>query len=154
VAVGPRRRAVVEDDLGVVLALLGLELQPVADRGAADEDVGVLLLVEEDAVADDVAGGRARHELLGHVHREVGDAVDRRLLDQLDGPRAAHEEVDHVVGLVVEDGGLPPGPLLTAPVRELRRDHRVDVRAELGVAKQLHGVARLVQDLLEVLCAH
>ena len=74
--------------------------------------------------------------------------------DQLDRVRAAHEQVEHVVGLVEEHGGLLPCLLLPPPVGELRRDHRVDVGAELGVAQQADGVAGLVEEFLQILGGH
>ena len=85
--------------------------------------------------------GVTRDELLGHVDREVGHAVDAGVGDQLERVRAAHEQVVHVVRLVEEHGGLPPGLLLAPPVGELRGDHRVDVGAELGVAQQARPVS-------------
>ena len=48
---------------------------------------------------------------------------------------AAQEEIDHVVRLVEQHGSLAPSALLTAPVRELGRDDRIDVRADLRVAQ-------------------
>ena len=99
-------------------------------------------------------GRRARDELLGHVDREVRDAVDAGVGDQLDRARPAHEQVDHVVRLVEQDRGLAPRPLLAAPVGELVRDDRIDVGADLRVAQQLDGVARGVEQLLEVAGRH
>ena len=91
---------------------------------------------------------------LAMFDREVGHAVDAGVGDQLDRVRAAHEQVEHVVGLVEEHGGLLPGLLLPPPVGELRGDHRVDVGAELGVAQQADGVAGLVEEFLQILGGH
>ena len=88
----------------VVAAGLGVVREPVGDRGTADVHELLVVEMEEDAVADHVAGRRRRHVLLGHVDREVRDAVDGRVGDQLEGIRALEEEVDHVVGLVEEHG--------------------------------------------------
>ena len=74
--------------------------------------------------------------------------------DQLDRVRSAHEQVEHVVRLVEEHGGLLPRLLLPPPVGELRGDHRVDVGAELGVAQQSDGVAGLVEQFLQILGGH
>src|SRR6185312_12404137 len=63
----PARRTRIVDDLDVVLALLGLEHQPVGGRRAADVNELVLGQVEDDAVADHVAVRRRRHVLLGLV---------------------------------------------------------------------------------------
>jgi hypothetical protein len=127
----PHRRPVVLVDLDVVPPHLGLELEPVRRGRAADEHELVLGEMEEDAVADDVPRRRRRHVLLRHVDRERGDAVDRRVRDELHGVGPAEEEVDHVVRLVVEDGRLAPGALLAPPVGELGGDDGVDVRADL-----------------------
>ena len=149
----PHRRAVVLLDLDVVAARLRLELQPVRCRGAADEHERVLGEVEQDAVPDDLPGGRGRDVLLRHVDREALDAVDRRVRDQLQGVGAFEEEVDHVVRLVVEHRGLAPGALLAAPVRELGRHDGVHVGADLRVAQKLDRVGP-VEDLLQVLRCH
>ena len=93
--------------------------------------------MEEDHVADHVAVGRARDEVLRLVDGEALEAVDGELGEQLERVRALHREVGHVVRLVEEHAGLLPGRLLVPPVRELGRDPRVDVRAGLRVAQQL-----------------
>jgi hypothetical protein len=131
-----------------------VELQPVRRRRAADVEVLLLGEVEEDAVADDVARGRGRHVLLGHVDGEVRDAVDRRVRNQLDRARATHEQARHVVRLIEEDGRLAPGALLAAPVRELGGDDRIHVGADLGVPQKLDRVRCGVEDVLQVLCGH
>ena len=77
-------------------------------------------------------------------------AVSEISLHRLGAPE---EQVHHVVGLVVERGRLAPGALLAAPVRELGRDDRVDVGAELRVAQELDRVGR-VEDLLQVRRGH
>jgi hypothetical protein len=41
------------------------------------------------------------------------------------------EQVNHVVRLVEQDGGVAPCALLIAPVRELRGNNRIDVCADL-----------------------
>ena len=75
-------------DLHLVAAGLGVELDPVRRRRAADEHELVLLEVEQDAVADDVAAVAARHELLGAVDREIVEAVDREVREELQRVRA------------------------------------------------------------------
>src|SRR5205085_9827782 len=49
---------------------------------------------------------------------------------------------------------LLPRPLLAAPVAEFRRDHRVDVGAELRVAQHLHGISGCRQDFFQIARAH
>ena len=66
-----RWRAVIVFDLDVVFAGLGVELDPVGSRIAADEDQAVFAEMEQDAVADHVAVVVARHELLGLVDGKV-----------------------------------------------------------------------------------
>src|SRR5580692_1080226 len=142
-----RRRAVVADELDVPVAGLRVELDPVHARRPADELVDVLLEVEQDAVADDIAVVGDGHELLGHVGREVLERVEADVGDQLEGIRTLDVEVRHVVALVEQHRGLLPGDLLRLPVGELGRDDRIDVSALLGVPQQLNGVGRLQQIL-------
>ena len=79
-----------------------MELDPVHGRHTADELVLVLLVVEQDAVADHAASVvRCNgHELLGHVQREILEGVDPEVGDQLERVRTLDVEVRHVVGLV------------------------------------------------------
>jgi hypothetical protein len=110
--------------------------------------------VEEYAVADHVPVGCRRHVLLRLVHGEAGHRVDRCIAEQLERIPTAHIQVHHVVRLVEEHGAVLPRPLLAAPVAEFRRDHRVDVGAELRVAQHLHGVPGLRQDLFQIARRH
>ena len=129
------RPALVELHLHVVPAGLGVIRDPVQRRRATDEVEPILLEVEEDHVADHVAVRRTGHEVLRPVDAEAVEAVDREMGQQLQGVRALHRQVGHVVRLVVEDARLLPGELLVAPVRELRRHAGVDVRPGLRVAE-------------------
>ena len=104
---GAGGRSAIHLDLHVVPAGFRLEEQPVGGRRPAHVDVFVLFLVEEDAVADDVAGRGGGYVLLGPVHREVGHAVDGGVRDQLQGVGALDEEVVHVVRLVVRARRFP-----------------------------------------------
>ena len=132
VAARLRRRAVVADDLDLVAAGLGVELQPVHGRHAPDEQQLVLVEIEQNAVADDVAVVAARHHLLGLVRLEIGEAVDGRVRDQLERIRSLDGELRHVMRLVEQHRGLAPGALLVAPVGEFVGDDRVDIRADLA----------------------
>ena len=150
-AVGAGGGAVVVAELDVVSAGLGVELQPVGAGSAADVDVLTLCFVEEDAVADHAAVGGGGNELLGGVDGEVLEAVDAGVAQQFQRVGSLHEEVDHVVALVVEHRSVAPRLLLAAPVAELGRNNGVDVRPELRVAQHPDGVALLVQQLLQIL---
>ena len=90
-----------------------MELDPVGGRSAADEHELVLLQMEQNAVADHIAVVGARHELLGAVDGEFAKLLigrDGRAASSASGPSMI--DVDHVVGLVEENGALAPGTLL------------------------------------------
>src|SRR5262249_354846 len=53
---------------------------------------------------------------------EARDVVDAEVAEEPERVRPAHEQVGHVMGLIEQRTGLPPGLLLRAPVAELRRD--------------------------------
>ncbi len=155
VTVRARVRAAVDLDVQVLVAAgLAMEHEPVRCGRAADIDVFVFGFAEQDAVADDVSRSRRGNVLLGLVDREVRDGVDGGVGDQLDGIRPLEEHVVHVVGLVVEHGGVAPRLLFLDPVGEVGWHDGVDVRADLGVAQQLDGRARRVDDLLQILRCH
>ncbi len=136
-----RRRTVVIGCLDIVAAGLGVEFDPVRRRIAADIDHAVFGEIEQDAVADDMAIGRDRRELLGLVDGEILERVGRQVRQQLDGVRSLDEQVDHVVRLVEQDAGIPPGSLFVAPIGEFRRDNRIDIGADLRVAQHRYDVA-------------
>src|SRR3954466_2478295 len=71
----PHRGAIVHLHLDVELAAFAVVLEPVGSRRATDEYQAVLLEMEEDAVADDVAAIAAGCELLGAVDGELLVAV-------------------------------------------------------------------------------
>src|SRR5205823_6871073 len=80
--------------------------------------------------------------------------VDRGIAEKLDRVLAAQVQIHHMVCLVKEHGAVLPRPLLAAPVTEFRRDHRVDVGAELRVAQHLHGISGGRQDFFQIARAH
>jgi hypothetical protein len=143
----------IESDVDVV-PLRGVVEQPVGHRSTTDEDELVVGFVEEDPVADHPTLWRHRHELLGAVDREAGDAVDAGLGDQPERVGTGDEQVDHVVALVVQHHRIAPRVDLPAEVGELRGHDGIDVRAELRVAKQFDGVAGLVEHFLQVASGH
>ncbi len=85
-----------------------LELDPVRRRRAPDEDELVGPLAENDHVADDMTGGRHRHEVFGAVEIEVGEGIDADVLEEPLRVRSLDDEFVHVMGLVEQDGRLAP----------------------------------------------
>ena len=121
---------------------------------SADVAQLVLLEVEQDAVADDVAVVAAGRELLGAVDGELREAVGREVRDELKGVRSFEVLLDHVVRLIEEHAGLAPGALLVAPVGVLGGHDGVDVRADLRIAQHVDGVAGRFQQVFQALLAH
>ena len=68
--------------------------------------------------------------------------------------RTFHEQVDHVVRLVEENGPVAPRALLVAPVRKLGRNDRIDIGADLRIAQHLDRVASRFQDLFKISRTH
>ena len=134
--------ALVARGLDVVAAGRCVELEPVGRRRAADVDQLVGRQVEQDAVADHVAVVVARREVLRAIHRELRERVEREIRAELESVRPLDVQVDHVMRLVEQHGGVTPRPLLVAPVRMLRGHHGIYVRANLRVAQHLGHVAR------------
>ena len=91
-----------------------------------------------------------RDELLGHVDREVRDAVDREVADQLEGVGTLDVEVGHVVRLIEQHGRATPGELLVAPVAELLDDARHDRRRGLRLPQQLDRISGSGDGFLEI----
>jgi hypothetical protein len=114
----------------------------------SDEHEVVLLEVEQDSVADDVAAVAAGNELLRAIDREVREAVDGEVGRELDGIRPLDVDVDHVVRLIEQHRRLAPRCLLVAPVRELRGHYRVDVGADARVAQKIDWIAGGFEDVL------
>ncbi len=144
-ALGARRRTRVVLDAHVPLAVGGAEQQPVRGRRAADEDELVHTLAEDDVIADDVAVRRHGHEVLGAVEAEIRERIDAVIGEELLGLGTFDDQLVHVMGLVEEHCGIAPGALLLTPVGKLRRDDRVYIHADFGVAKHLHRIAFFLQ---------
>ena len=149
-----RGRTIVADEIHLEAAGLGMELQPVHRRRTADEHQFVLLEVEQDAVADDVAFVAGGHHLLRAVHREVREAVDCGVGAELERVRPLERELGHVVRLVEQHRGIAPCLLLVAPVGEFARHDGIDVRADLRIAKELNGIAGGLEHAFQVLLTH
>jgi hypothetical protein len=90
------------------------------------------------------------YDVEAHVSDDGGRTVYREVWDQA----AFDDQLVHVMRLIEQDGRLAPRDLLVAPVRELRRDDRVDVHADLRVAQKLDGVAMLLQHGAQIVCGH
>src|SRR5258708_19792158 len=76
-----------------------------------------------------------RDILLGLVDLETLEAIDAELFQQLEGVRARHVHVGHVVGLVEQHGGLLPRALLVPPVGVFGLLHRIRVRTPLRITQ-------------------
>jgi hypothetical protein len=118
-----------------------LEFHPIGRRGAADEHELIRALAKHDHVADHMPGGRDRDEVLGTVQVEVRKAVDADVLEERGCVGAFDDQLVHVMSLVEQHGRFAPRDLFVSPVRELRRDDRVDVHPDLRVAQQFDGIA-------------
>ncbi len=148
--IGPAHGALVQLDLDVVAAGLGVEADPVQHWNTADQIELVLAQIEQDDVADNIAVIAARHELLGFVDGEILQAVDAQIGQQLQGARAFHQQVGHMVGLVEQNAGLLPGDLLVTPVGVFGRNARIGVGAGLLVTQKLGDVLFRTQDGFEI----
>ena len=147
-------RAFVAMERHVVVAGLGVVLNPVVRGRAADEADHVLLEVEEDRVADHVAVVVDGRELLRLVDAEVLEGVDAGRLEEPDHVRALDGQVGHVVRLVEQRGGVAPRMLLVAPVRELGGDRGIDVRADLRIPHELDRVPDGLEQACQALGTH
>ena len=146
--------ALVTLHLHVPLAAGSVVFHPLDGGRAAHEVKAVFFEVEEDDVADDVAVRCARHELLGTVRDEAGEAVHAEVVQHGEGVGAGHFQVDHVVRLVEQHAGLLPGALFQAPVGVFRGHARVNVGAYLLVAQEIDHVAAVGEDFVQVLAGH
>ena len=101
------------------------------------------LQVKQDSVADHMAVVAAGSELLGSVHRKLGETIEPEIRSQLDRIGPFHVHVGHVVGLVEKNAGLSPGALFIAPVRVFGGNHGIDVGAYLRIAQEVNRILRL-----------
>ena len=138
----------------VVVAGLGVVLDPVVRRGTSHESNAVLTHEEEDPVADYVSVVVARHELLCLVDREVLERVHAERRQERDHIGPFDAEIGHVMRLIEQRRRLPPGDLLVHPVRELARHGRIHVRPDLRVPRHLDRVAGRLQLVLEAVMSH
>ena len=146
-------RVVVALDRHVPVARRHVVLQPVGDRRVTHHVEQVLLQVEEDRVADEVAVGVDRDVLLGLARAEVRERVDAEAAQQPQRVGAAQEQVGHVMRLVEQHAGGPPRALLGAPVGELGRDGE-GVRPRGRLAQQFHRRPGALDRRLEALERH
>ena len=121
----------------VVVSRLAVVLDPVVCRRAPDETEQLVVEVEENGIADDMAVVVAGDELLGLVDGKIVKAVDGKVREQSERVGSLDVEIRHVVRLVEETRCLAPGALLVAPVREFARHARIDIRADLRVAREV-----------------
>ena len=140
--VGSQRGPLIERHLHVVAAGLRVIGDPVQHRCATDEVELLGREVKQDDVADHVAVGGARHELLGLVDLEVVEGVHAQPRQQGHRVRPLDGQLGHVERLVVEHAGVLPRPLLVAPVRVLGGNAGVHVRPDLRVAQHARPARR------------
>jgi len=107
-----------------------LELDPVGGRRTAHQHEFVFPLAEDDHVADDMARRGDRHEMLGAVEVEIGEAVDADMLQECSCLRSFDNDLVHVMGLIEQHRRIAPGALLIAPIGVFRRNHRVYIHAD------------------------
>ncbi len=124
------------------LSALEIEPDPVDQNVVADQDesVGALRVIEQDAVADQVAVLVDTDQLLRDPGAEVLEGVGRDLDQSRDDIRTVQEQLRHVVALIHEGNRRAPGALLVTPVGELGGDRKSDGRPIL-VAKKLDSVS-------------
>src|ERR1700733_6137568 len=125
-----RGRSIVFLCRDIVPAGFGVKLNPIRGWSASDKSELILLEAKQNAVANHIAVVAAWNELLGPAGGEVGKTVEGEMRQQLERVGPLHVLLHHMVRLIEKNAGLPPGSLLVAPVRELWRDHRIDVGSD------------------------
>ncbi len=138
----------------IVSACRSVKLDPVGGRRATDENELVLVQVKQNPITDHVAIVVTRDELLGSVDRELRKAIDGKAGEQFERVRSLDEQIHHVVGLVEQHAGLPPGFLFVAPIGEFRRDDGIDVGADLRIVQHRHWIAGSLQRFFQVFVGH
>ena len=131
-----------------------MELNPIGSRRAPNEHQSIPLEMEENAVANNVAIVTAGGELFGSIDRKICESVGGEIGEHFERVGTFYVYVGHVVRLVKENGRLPPGALLVAPIGVFGRHHRIDVRADLRMAQQGHGVPNGLQEIFEAFLWH
>ena len=140
--------------LDFVFAGFGVILNPVVNRGPADEQQLIFAKVKEDGVANHMSVVAASDELLRLVDRIILEAVDAGRRHQLDRVRAFDPHVGHVVRLIEQHARLLPRALLIPPIGKLGRNHRIHVRTQLRISQHLHRIAGGVDRVLQIFGAH
>src|SRR4029077_1373722 len=91
---------------GVVVSRLAVVLDPVVRGRAPYETEEIVVEVEENGIADDIAVVVAGDELLGLVDGKIVKAVDGKIRQQPERVGSLDVEIRHVVRLVEETGRL------------------------------------------------
>src|SRR5215510_6061761 len=115
-------------------------LNPVVYGGSTDEKQFILIQVKEDSVANHISVVITPHKLLRFIHRVLFKTIDAGSGEQAKRVRALNPHVCHVVRLIEKYAGLLPRALFISPVRELRRDHRIDIWSKWRISHHLHWV--------------
>jgi hypothetical protein len=117
-----------------------MKLNPIVNGGPAHEEQFILVQIKEDRVTDDISIVITSDELLGFVDSEILETINAGGRDQFERLRALDPHVCHMVGLVEKNAGLLPGTLFISPIRELGRNHGIDIRTQLGTTQHLYGI--------------
>ena len=117
-------RSIVLVDGYIEAAGLGVVLDPVHQRCAANQHQQALGQIKHDSIADDVAIEAAWRELLRLPWREALRAVRRQAAEQCKGIFPFDERFGHVVRLVGQHRRVTRCDLLVPKVRKLTRDYR------------------------------
>ncbi len=73
---------------------------------------------------------------------------------QFQGIGALNVLLHHVVRLVEQNAGVPPGALFVAPVRVFGRHDRIDIGSDLRIAEQVDRVSGGFQQIFQALWVH
>ena len=94
--IGTGSRTLVISQLHVILADFGIVHDPVQRRRTTDQIKALIIEIEQNDVADDIAIGRARHELLRLAGDEALEAVDAETIEQRERAGAFDKQFRHV----------------------------------------------------------
>ena len=91
-------------------------LNPIVNRGPADEHQFVFVEIKENPVTKNVSVVITSNKLFGFVNGEIRKAINAGCGEKFERVRAFNPHIRHVVGLVEENAGFLPGTLFIPPV--------------------------------------